>query len=83
MIQERSHLKNIPVNIDPQRSLFLSSIRVTIEMVDIAYARLLRTLGQLTVLEKAEPTGPNVGRLASEALLDAWSIVDARLAAVW
>ena len=74
MIQGPSHLKNIPINRNPHQTLFLSSIRVTIEMIDIAYARLLETLGQLTATEKV---GPNLGRLASEALLDAWSIVDA------
>lgn len=74
MIQKTSHLKNIPTNLNPHQTLFLSSIRVTIEMVDIAYARLLETLGQLTDVEKV---GPNLERLASEALLDAWSIVDA------
>jgi hypothetical protein len=72
IIQKGSPLRRIPQILNRQQALFIEAIRCSVDMADVAYRRLRRTLLLLPEMRNEDPETPS----AISALLDAWSVVD-------
>lgn len=70
IISDTSPLKLLPSELNPEQSAFLDGIRYSVQMIDLAYARLRQTLLHLAIEDHAE------GWSFTAAFHDAWSIVD-------
>jgi hypothetical protein len=75
IIGPASCLRRIPVALDRKQGYFLEGIRVSIEMIDLAHARLQNSL--LAVTGAFRPEGGLQQDLLTAAMADAWLIVDA------
>ncbi|MEI6848152.1 MAG: hypothetical protein WCK32_09020 [Chlorobiaceae bacterium] len=73
MICDDSILRRIPVTVEPKQALFLDGIRHAVEIIDIAYSRLRKTLTGITL---APSISANLPKIAPHAFLDAWAMVD-------
>ncbi|MBW8003224.1 MAG: hypothetical protein FVQ80_14585 [Planctomycetes bacterium] len=74
LIEKDSSLRRIPLRLDDRQAAFLDGLRLSFEMIDIAYKRLSTKLEEFNVEESK--THNNLYDFAS-IFLDAWSIVDA------
>jgi hypothetical protein len=77
LIKEHSPLRTLPSGLAPSQEVVLDGVRYSMEMVDIAYARLRETLLSISTqlgVQGGVASAP-VGLFAS-ALLDAWAIID-------
>jgi len=68
-----SPLRRLPIGLDRQQTLFIDGLRISAEILDLAYSRLIQTLFRL-----AEPDCTKEERAIGiiSAVGDAWSIVD-------
>ncbi len=73
IINENSPLRNLPAKLNRKQTLCFDGIRYCVEMADLAYSRLQRSLLNLTA-SCSNPQPEHLEFVA--ALLDAWSIVD-------
>jgi hypothetical protein len=80
IISDESPLRRLPSGLNPKQKLYFDGIRYCIEMADLAYARLRRTLYELTQsFDKPDPEHLEPERKHWEfvsAIQDIWSIVD-------
>lgn len=74
LITEESPLRRLPSRLNRKQALYFDGIRYSVEMADLAHARLRCTLRELTRTSQ-EPERPPPLQFVS-AILDAWSIVD-------
>lgn len=72
-LSKDSPLRRLPAQLNLRQRLFLDGIRLSIEMVLVAYDRLWRLLSRLSELPSGTPS-PDGAHAA--AMLDAWSIID-------
>jgi hypothetical protein len=72
LIGKDSPLRNLPKKGEPKRTLFADGIRISIDIADISFERLCKTLLALDDCKEIEKQ--NI--LASTALADAWTIID-------
>ncbi|MFC1921440.1 hypothetical protein ACFLYQ_06940 [Chloroflexota bacterium] len=73
IIKKRSPFRLIPYKLDAEQTLFLDGIRYSIEMADISYTQLRRTLLYITKNGQSQKLP---GTNTVKALLSAWSIID-------
>lgn len=71
IVGSNSPLRRIPHNLDRKQALFYDAIRFTIEMVDVAYKRLIHVLFTISKNDSFRQSHP-----MAVAFLDAWSIID-------
>jgi len=74
IIGPESCLRRIPVALNRKQAFFIEGIRVSIEIIDLAHARLQGALLQITNSFALDGGTPR--ELLAAAVLDAWSIVD-------
>lgn len=71
MIQPDSPLWKLPQGLDPVQASFFDAIRLSVQIIDVAYNRIKDALNRLTLeTERSLRLGPI-------ALMDAWALVDA------
>jgi hypothetical protein len=75
IIAPASCLRRIPVALDRKQGYFLDGIRVSIEMIDLAHARLQNSLLGVTEVFARQRTLQQ--DLLTAAISDAWLMVDA------
>ena len=73
LVEKDSPLRRVSVHTDPRVILFLDGIRYSIEIIDLSYNRLLKTLD---IISNPENTNIELTELIVQATSDAWSIVD-------
>ncbi len=76
LIAEDSPLRRLPLPLRPDQTMFLDGMRVSIQMADVSYARLLDTLARLARIhdtKNVDELGPTDTAIC---MLDAWSIID-------
>lgn len=77
ILSRNSPLRGIPTGFGDRQILFIEGLRLAIEMIDIAYTRLVETVASISQLKTdAGTAGDDRYILTANALLDAWSIVD-------
>jgi hypothetical protein len=72
LIPESSPLRRHPENLNPRHRLILDGIRYSVEITELAYHRLVKTLLAISQLSK-EPLPPNS---FAGVLADVWTIID-------
>jgi hypothetical protein len=71
IVKTTSPLWKLPQGLHPQQASFLDAIRLSVQFIDLAHARLHDGLTQLTLSsDRSLQLGPN-------ALMDAWAVIDA------
>lgn len=73
LVTADSPLRRLPIGLDREQTLFLDGIRVSAEMLDLAYSRQVETLLRLAEPDRAQDDRA-IGVVS--ALQDAWSVVD-------
>jgi hypothetical protein len=76
MIAPDSPLRRIPAALDRRQAMFFDGIRYSVEMVDLAYARLCDSLCQIAGQFAEGNTQPGLPATFAAPFIDAWSIVD-------
>lgn len=72
LIRSDSPIWKLPQGLDPLQASFLDAIRLSVQFVDVAYDRIETALTNLVLTtDRSQLLGP-------VALVDAWTIVDAR-----
>lgn len=71
LISKDSPLRQIPYALNRKEALFLDGIRFTIEMIDVAYVRLLYILEKITTDYSFRENHP-----MAEVFMESWSIID-------
>jgi hypothetical protein len=74
IIGEDSPLRRLPAALDRKQMLFLDGIRYSVEMADLAHARLQQSLCRLTADQSSSERFDHLDALS--AVQDAWSMVD-------
>lgn len=74
IFSENSVLKRLPINIGKKQLVFLDGIRHSIEVVEVAYNRLLKCL---TEVANDPPSGNELSLIIPYVFIDVWVIVDA------
>src|SRR5882724_696977 len=74
IIGEDSFFRKIPSVLDRRQALFIEAIRYSVDMVELAYHRLRKTLPLMT---KKMADVDNETPSNEALMLDAWAIVDA------
>lgn len=74
LIGRDSLLRKIPANCAPEQVRYLDGIRHALEIMDITYARLRKTL---TTVSTSPPEPTTLPELIANLFLDAWSFVQA------
>lgn len=74
MLSENSILRRIPSTLDPKQILFIDGIRHSVEMIDLAYSRLRKSLTHLAL---SQITPDDLRQMSTHVFLDAWAMVDA------
>lgn len=69
-----SPLRNIPSSLRPDQRVLLNGIRFSIEVLDVSYRRLEKSL--LAIAEARENKSPFPDNMYPHAFADAWSIID-------
>lgn len=75
IISENSPFRKIPVNMHKETALLLDGMRMSIDMADMNYERLKKTLLSITINAENSKTQPNM--LVPTAFSEVWSIIDA------
>lgn len=80
MLSLDSPLLNIPASLDRKQAIFLDGVRHAVQIIDLSYNRLCRSLNELTRHQQSV-RGPDF----THAFLDAWSFVDTtdRFTSLW
>ncbi len=73
LISVDSPLRLIPPTLDTRTVLFLDGIRYSIEILDLHFRRLVKTLAEIQSMKSA---APELGPKTVEAILDAWGMID-------
>lgn len=74
MLSDDSILRRVPVTLEPKQALFVDGIRHAVEIMELAYGRLKKTL---TSIALDPPTSAALPKVGPHAFLDAWAMVDA------
>jgi hypothetical protein len=75
IIEKDSPLRHLPTRLEPKQASFLDGIRFSVDIAELAYARLHSTLLQLALTVEKPDQDTNT-LLITTAISDAWSIVD-------
>lgn len=74
ILSQDSILRKVPAALNPKQILFIDGIRHAVEIIDLAYERLMETL---TYAALHPPSSSQLPKVSTTAFLDAWAIVDA------
>jgi len=76
LINNDSPLRNLPSQLNRKQTLFLDAIRYSVEITDLSYTRLKKTLIEVVDNQKSGKEITNISLVCVNALSDAWSIID-------